>query len=76
MRRKQQARGWVTELLLKERLDVDLLQAAGIVTDAAAYTKRVVKINTALLYASAPSAQASRAAGSHGASGAHAPALA
>ena len=38
------------ELLLKERLDVELLQAAGVVADAGAYNKRVVKINTALLY--------------------------
>ena len=45
-----QARQLVSELLLKERLDVELLQAAGIITDTAAYNKRVVKINTALLY--------------------------
>jgi len=49
-----QERGWVNEFLVKERLEVELLQAAGVVTDAPSYNKRVIKLNTALLYAPPP----------------------
>lgn len=52
--RVAQERGWVNEFLAKERLEVELLQAAGVVTDAPSYNKRVIKLNTALLYAPPP----------------------